>query len=294
MGKKIIVLIAGLFVGIVTFASPKAVSKIDSKPQVAQVASVYKGVVILHVKLGQKVKKGQLLFGLNADMLKAKLENDKTNIINTTLILKRATELVEKHSISQDDYQQCVRDALAAQSSYDLNLAQIKQSEYYSPFDGTVTNIIRYDGSGLGDNDNEVEVTEGNVSVDTANRKAIVCTRWPGVLILKVALGEKVKKGQLLFSIETQDLTAQLNKDKSFLKYAIDDYKRLKILNKTHTISLLKFTEAKIRYGKALADVKIDEIMIKQSSGYAPFDGTVTSIDRYPLATIKNGLHRQL
>ncbi|MCP4178384.1 MAG: biotin/lipoyl-binding protein [bacterium] len=281
MEKKIILLITSLLFGLGVFASPEINLKKGSKPQVAQVASMYKGVVVLYVKLGQKVKKGQLLFGVNADILKAQLEKDKNDVINREIIFKAAKQLVAKSSISYDDYQQSIRDYLAAKNSYNKHLAQIRLSKFYSPFDGTVTNIVRYNGSGLNDNDTEVEVAEGNVKVDTLNKKALVCNRWPGLLELKVELGQKVKKGQLLFVIDTADIVAQLKKDKNYLKYADEDYQRLKKLNRSKTVSKLKFIESKIRYKDTLAEVKIHILQIKQSSGYAPFDGTVTKIYRY-------------
>jgi multidrug resistance efflux pump len=281
MKKKIIVLIAASLFGIGAFASSETVSKIDSKPQVAQVASIYKGVVILHVKLGQEVKKGQILFEVNTDMLKVQLEKDKKNVENNASILKGAEKLVANHSISRDNYQQCVRDYLVAKNSYELDLAQMNESKYFAPFDGTVTNIVRYNGSGLGDNDNEIAVTAGHVKVDTTNKEALVCNRWPGVLDLKVKLGQTVKKGQLLYKIDTRDAVAQLDRDKNFLKYATEEYQRLTKLRQSKTISLLKLVEAKIAYDNALSVVQTDKIQIEQSFGYAPFDGTVKSIDRY-------------
>ncbi|HJO95045.1 MAG TPA: hypothetical protein QF753_16740 [Victivallales bacterium] len=281
MKKKIIVLIAASLFGVGTFASSEISTKIDAKPQVAQVASIYKGVVVLHVNLGEKVKKGQVLFEVNTDMLKVQLEKERNNVESNATILKGAEKLVSNHSISRADYQSCVRDYLAAKNSYELDLAQINESKYYSPFDGTVTKIVRYDGSGLGDNDNEVEVTEGNVKIDTANQAALICNRWPGVLNLKVKLGEKVKKGQLLYKIDTRDAVAQLDRHKNYLKYATEEYQRLTQLRQSKTVSLLKLVEAKMAYNDALAKVKTSEIQLQQSSGYSPFDGTVTSIDRY-------------
>ncbi|MCP4178385.1 MAG: biotin/lipoyl-binding protein [bacterium] len=281
MKKKIIVLIVASLFGFGAFASSEISTKINTKPQVAQVASIYKGVVILHVKLGQEVKKGQVLFEVNSDMLKVQLDRDKSHVDNNAAILDGARKLVNNHSISRDDYQQCLRDYLAAKNSYELDLAQINDSMYYSPFDGTVTNIVRYEGSGLGDNDNEVEVTEGKVKVNTTNKEALICNRWPGVLDLKVKIGQKVKKGQLLYEIDTKDAIAQLDRDKNYLKYAIKEYQRLSMLRQSKTVSLLKLVEAKIAYEDALATVKTDKIQIEQSSGYAPFDGTVKSIERY-------------
>ncbi len=249
--------------------------------QVANIASPYKGVIELNVKLGQQVKKGQLLFELNQDILKAQKKYYKSSLTLYKDILAGAKKLVKTHAIPLDLFQQSVRDSLMSKSSYKLILNTIRTSKYYAPFDGTVTKIVRYDGSGLGDNDDEIEVSKGFVKVDTANRVAMVCNRWSGIVDLKVGLSQKVKKGQPLFSIDKKEFEIQKEKHESFLKYSKLLYDRRLMLSKTKSVSLYKMGLAENKYEEAVMNVKIDEIKIRQCTFYAPFDGTVTKVYRY-------------
>ena len=248
----------------------------NSTPKQAWIASIYKGVVELKVQLGQQVKKGQLIFEVNQDQYEAVKKYNEQTVKFNKLILARGEKLVKNKSISLDDYQQCQRDMKMAKAQLELTKANIALSKYYAPFDGTVTNIICYDGSGLGDNDPEVQITEGSVKIDTAHRVAMVCTRWPGVLDVKVQEGEKVKKGQLLYTINTDDMKAQQIIDEANIEYLSTVVKREKKLYKTNTISLLKYYTAINNLDEAISNLKQVKIQLKQSSGYAPFDGTIT------------------
>ena len=252
-----------------------------AKMKVAKVASVYKGIVKLHVKLGEYVKKGQLLFEVKQDILDLQKNFNESDLKFMQRCMQGADGLIANHSISLDDYQQCQRDLGAAEYQLKKTQAHIKFSKYYAPFDGTVTKIVRYDGSGLGDNDEEIEVTQGNVKVNTENRVGLVCTRWPGVLELEVKLGDKVRKGQLLFKTQTDDIEAQKKIDENKLIYSKKLFNRSKKLFKTSTVSLYNYYLSKIEYKEALKNVETNEIQIKQSSMYAPFDGTITQIFRY-------------
>jgi multidrug efflux pump subunit AcrA (membrane-fusion protein) len=253
----------------------------ETTSQVAEVASVYKGIVKLHVKLGDYVKKGQLLFEVNTDQLQALKKFDEANLGFMNTCVERAKKLFKLHSISKDDYQKCLRDYGVAQNQLKNTLAKIKFSKYYAPFDGTVTKIIRYDGSGLGDNDDEVEITQGKINVKTKNRVGLVCTRWPGVLELNVKLGEKVRKGQLLFKIQTDDIEAQKKMHVEELAYYKELYNRYVVLHKTSNVSLYDYYRSFIGYREAMKEVITDKLQITQSSGYAPFDGKITHIFRY-------------
>ena len=193
--KKLIVVLAVSLMAISSFAVPR----------VANVASSYKGIVVLKVELGQQVKKGQLVFQLNMDSALAEKKYKESTLDFNQVVMERATKLIKKHSISLDDFQQCNRDLAVAQADLKVTEAEIELSKYYAPFDGTVTKIIRYNG-GLGDNDPEIEITEGNVKVDTANRVSTSCTFWEGVLEIKAHVGDKVKKGDMLYTINTDDL----------------------------------------------------------------------------------------
>jgi multidrug resistance efflux pump len=272
--KNLIIVLAVSLIPIVALAAPRE----------AWVASVYKGVIELKVQLGQQVKKGQILFEVNQDILKADRKSNESSVKFLKKVMEGGKRLNEKHSISLDDYQQCERDLAVEENIFKAVDAQITMSKYYAPFDGTVTKVVRYDGSGLGDNDNEIQIIEGRVKVDTANRVGLVCTRWPGVLTLKVDEGEKVKKGQLLYTINTADIDAQIAEAEAKAKYAKIAYDRQKKLYGTateHATSLYNYLKSKDDLNKQEAEVEKLKIQLKQSSGYAPFDGTVTKIYRY-------------
>lgn len=124
-------------------------------------------------------------------------------------------------------------------------------------------------------------MTEGKVDVNTANQVALVCNRWEGILDINVKLGDKVKKGQLLFSIEDGDMLAQKASNQSIANYNKELFERRDKLIKTNNISLLDYLTSKVDYEKALLAVRLDDIQIQQSTNYAPFDGTVTKIYRF-------------
>ena len=273
--KKLITIIITMMAVLTLFGAPK----------VAEVASIYKGIVELKVKLGDKVKKGQLLFEVNQDILNTEKKCNEETYKFLNDVLEGGKKLIKKESISHDDYEQCVRDIDVAKAALDNTKAQIKYSKYYAPFDGTVTNIVRYDGSGLGDNDNEIQVTEGVVDVNTSNPiVALVCNRWPGVLELKVEEGQQVKKGQLLFTIGTADIEAQIAEAEANKKYAQTTYERQKKLygkTSSHATSLYKYSKSEDDFRKAKANLEKLKIQLKQCPGYAPFDGTITRVYRY-------------
>ena len=278
MKKVLLTLLIG-FTACAVYASSQ--KKTVENLQKAWIASSSKGIVELHVKLGEKVKKGQLLFSLNQDLLNLKKKSDMNNFDYRKDVVKGALKLIKSHSISTADYQVSEHDYLNAKTTYGMDIANAKLSKYYAPFDGTVTNIIRYNGSGLGDNDNEMEITRGNVNCKYMNNTALVCNRWPGVLNLKVKLGEKVKKGDLLFSIDSSTLKLQKERDENLLLSAKEELKRKETLFKSKNTSLLNLKDAMNNYVQVLMMVKSDEIMLNQSICYAPCDGKVTKIYRY-------------
>ena len=253
----------------------------EATPQVAQVASIFKGIAVLKVQLGQKVKKGQLLFEVNQDILKVQKKFNEQDLKFNQKVIAGADKLIKTNAISLADYQECLKDKIDAHEALAITNIAIDDSKYYSPFDGTVTKIIRYDGSGLGDNDPEVEVTEGNVEVDTKNPIALVCTRYPAILDLKVTLGQKVKKGDLLFVSNTAMFTAKKKQAENLLAYYDEIYKRRVKLYKTHTVSEYLYYLSENDYHRAEMNLAVSKLEIAQSSGYAPFDGTVTEIFRY-------------
>ena len=253
----------------------------EQKPEVAGVAPMYKGVVELKVALGQKVKKGQLLFELNQDILKAQKKFDEQNLHYTKRIIDAATKLIKDNSISLADYQESMKDHINATEALKLTEITMNYCKYYAPFDGTVTKIFRYTGSGLGDNDDCLEITRGNVQIDTTNPLAVVGSRYAGILNVKVALGQAVKKGDLLFTTNTAAFDAQRIQAENLLVYYEKIYERRKKLYKTKTVSLYLYLTGTNNYNRTQKNLEIAKRQIQQSSFHAPFDGVITKIYHY-------------
>ena len=250
-------------------------------PQVAYVAAMRKGIIDLKVQLGEKVKTGQLVFEVNQDILKAQKKFNKQNLSYTKTIFSRAVKLIKDSSISIADYQETFKDYINGVEALKLTKIAIKHSKYYAPFDGTVTNIVNYNGSGLNDNDTEVEITRGDINVKTKHPVATVSSRYAGIMDLRVKLGQTVKKGDLLFKINTANFETQKVQANNLLTYYKKIYERRKKLYKTKTVSLYLFATAENDYNKAQMNLAIADLQIKQSSFYAPFDGKVTNVYRY-------------
>lgn len=252
----------------------------SSTPQIAQISACYKGILKLNVQLGQQVKKGQLLFEYNTEELEIVKEYNEEALKVDKAFVEGGKDLFLKKSISKDVYSKLESNYAVFQNTLKSTLATIEASKYYAPFDGTITKIVSYDGSAFNDGDVEMEVTEGNVNVDTKNRVGMVCSRWKGIVDLKVILGEKVKKGQLLFKINTDVLEAKLKTNESKLQYAKGLYERNAALN-VKSVAPYDYDKSYVEYFNISKDVKIDKLELKQACQYAPFDGTVTSIVRY-------------
>ena len=249
--------------------------------KIANIASMYKGIVKLHVHLGEYVNKGQLLFELDDSLLKIQKKYNEQNYKFMKEVLTGAKKLIQNHSISDDDLQQCLRDVTIAKCQLEETMQALKNSKYYAPFSGTVTNVVNYNGSGLGDNNTEIQITEGKISKAESHKIAIVCNRWPGILNLKVKKEDVVKKGNLLFKINSNSLDTQIAKCEADVEYTKSVYERNKNLYKTHNVSLYDYYKSNISYKLAKMNLNTQKAILKQYSNYAPFSGTVTKIYRY-------------
>ncbi len=265
-----------------------------NKPAVAKIASYLEGIIELKVSLGQHVKKGQLLFQISTDytqIVEAKCENE---VWFYQKQYERIKKLSVTHSQSIEDVQEAKYNLQKALGSLKIEkLLLDKWSKYYAPFDGVVTNIYCYNGSaapsdsGNCDNKNAVmEVTKledynkGNVKIGPAI--AQVYPMVDGILELKVASGEKVKKGQPLFKISTAYSEITKAQQEAQVTYYKAKYERTKGLYNQNTSSLKDFQTIEYMLKDAIQDLKGTDLIInKRSSYYAPFDGTVTDVTHY-------------
>ena len=285
--KKIV-----LFMTVCFIVSGLCASEI--KPAVARISSYLEGIVNLKVSLGEHVKKGQLLFNISTDyteIIKEKCENGvwfyKEEYKRIKKLGETRSKSVEEVEESRYNYENAVGDLKIQELLID------KWSKYYAPFDGVVTNIYNYNGSGVSsgsgncnNNDAILEVTnqedydKGIVKISPAI--AHVAPMITGPVELKVALGEKVKKGQTLFDINMAYNKISSTKHDAKVKYYKAKYERSKILYHQKSDSLKAYQTAKYDFKNAVQDQKGNELIINKRSKYkAPFDGTVTNIIYY-------------
>lgn len=87
---------------------------------------------------GREVKKGQLLFRVNDNELRAQLSKMKTAQKLAAENSRRAKLLLEKQAISQEEYEVAYADYESAQASSQLIEAQIDKATVRAPFSGTI------------------------------------------------------------------------------------------------------------------------------------------------------------
>jgi len=164
---------------------------------------------------------------------------------------------------------------------------KIKHGTDTAPFKGEVTKIVDYTGSAVPDGGEVMDVTKTDKPIPiTKPAVAQVMNRWEQPIIMKVKLGQKVKKGQLLFSTSTKELKLLLASDEEKLKLHDAYLKSITKNYKIHAVSRDAYETAKNLYAKALGAVKTDLDNIKESSSFSPFDGVVTNIISYSGSTL--------
>ena len=266
--------------------------RIRNSAQVGEVDSMTEGVMTLHVKLGEHVRKGQLLF--NVDTI-PEIDHETTYIASQKIKFENVLRYHKETYDRLKKLKKCVKliDLETAELAYenakdDLRAfsVNVKHSYYYSPFDAIVTDINNYNGC-VNVGTPVVEVTkiksDTNIkAIEKKLKKSPVITQvdslMEGILRLKVRLGQHVKKGTLLFAVDTDALESQKGKDLSHIKLYKAQYERMKKLASIHAVPILDFQTAKYNLMNAIADLKTTELSIKNSFYYAPFDGTVTKI----------------
>lgn len=92
---------------------------------------------------------------------------------------------------------------------------------------------------------------------------------------INVQEGQRIKKGQLLASLNAANLKSQLNAAKATLEQAKDAHKRLKILYDNGSLPEIKFIEIQTKVKQANAAYTIAKKNLKESKLYAPYSGLI-------------------
>ena len=131
------------------------------------------------------------------------------------------------------------------------------------------------------------EVVPGSVVPD---QQAKIASRLMGYIRnLNIQVGQTVKEGQLLFSIDPTDITGQIRQAqsaslqaKAALADAKADYERFSTLYKQQSVTRQQFEKMKLQYEVAQQNVSAAEAGLEQARGQmryaevkAPFNGVV-------------------
>jgi membrane fusion protein (multidrug efflux system) len=95
-------------------------------------------ITSLNIKEGQPVKKGQLLFSINADEAQAAIRKQEYNIKLFRDQEQRQRTLLEKEYISAQEYEQANNQYLTAQSDLQALRATLNRAFVRAPFDGVL------------------------------------------------------------------------------------------------------------------------------------------------------------
>jgi multidrug resistance efflux pump len=269
---------------------------LGDKPAVAKISSCphMDGVVDIKVSLGEHVREKQLLFKISTDYTEITKEQCKNSVWYYKEEYERVKNLAKVSAKSKENVQEAKYNLEHAIERLKVALLLInKWSKYYAPFDGVITRINNYSGSGVShgsgscDNNNAIlevmkleDYKKGTIKIGPA--VARVAPMINGIVELKVKDGEKVKKGQLLFKIDTTFYEIRKAKRMASLEYNKAKYERAKQLYKQNSGSLKYYQTTVYDYENAVLELKGTELLIhKRSSYFAPFEGTVTDITYY-------------
>jgi RND family efflux transporter MFP subunit len=122
-------------------------------------------------------------------------------------------------------------------------------------------------------------------SQDSATLESKLNTRVEDVLVRE---GDRVKQGQLLVSLDKQEITARLNQAQAANKQAENDLRRYQALLPQKAISRQDFDNAQSRAQIAAAALAEAETVLAYTQIIAPFDGVISRkfVSAGDLATI--------
>lgn len=109
----------------------------------------------------------------------------------------------------------------------------------------------------------------------------IVAARTPGpVEVMKVYVGDRVKKGDVIAILVTDIIRAQLELQRVELRLAKQKVERLEKLRATSSAAFQRalYDDRVQEIARAQANVRIAELALKYSKIVAPFDGVVTKL----------------
>jgi RND family efflux transporter MFP subunit len=120
-------------------------------------------------------------------------------------------------------------------------------------------------------------MTEEVVGTTRAKLRATLEAKLSGrIKTMPIALGQEVKKGQLIARLDVAEVAARLEQAEASLEQAERDWKRVSTLFEQQSVTRADYDAAQSRLRLASAAVAEAKAMMTYSEIAAPFDGVVT------------------
>ena len=121
-----------------------------------------------------------------------------------------------------------------------------------------------------------LETTVDAVGTVLADASAVLRAEVPGQIVERhFEEGQRIKKGEPLFSIEATILEAELNEAKANVEQSEAQYTRAQELVKSQLVSATEFDTARANYNVSVARLRSAESRLSKTVIRAPFDGFV-------------------
>ncbi|MCP4180059.1 MAG: hypothetical protein GY756_20035 [bacterium] len=157
-------LLGGMSLMAGTTATPPSAPLTNNGKSIAQIdiAAINGGVISYESPFGSKVKKNDIVLKLDPTQYVAQVDLDKAKLLNDIQIYERNLQLnrTSKNGvISDQDLLTSKYAVLEDQAQVKLDQSYVDQCVVKAPFDGTVTNIVNYTGSGVGSGNEIMDIT---------------------------------------------------------------------------------------------------------------------------------------
>jgi multidrug resistance efflux pump len=145
---------------IAMFATVITTGSLLAAPIKANMQSMIEGQIVYEVPLNSHVKKGQLIEKVDTREYRATILKDQAALNYYKDVYKADKSLAKTHSISKVEYLKSKYDILNALEQKKLDQVVESHCYIYAPFNGKITKITTYPGSGIGDGSLIMEITK--------------------------------------------------------------------------------------------------------------------------------------
>lgn len=175
-------------------------AKIEPKEQVAIIPMAQGQITSVNVKLGDKVKKGQVLFTIDSTQAKTVMNKAKEGYLSAKSTFERVNRLYQEGAISKQEFENAQTQKVIANENYISSSDAYSNCIVTSTIDGYVTSLNVSVGNMAGGKTPAVTVADvSSLNANVSVSEFIIGKIKQGDTVdLKIAtLGDKVYKGEI-------------------------------------------------------------------------------------------------